>query len=387
MKSRIVFVHHSPEFGGAERHLLDLVRSLGPQQDCVIWYDPTDFYSDAFEDWPNVRIMRRPYRIHNRTIVRFWFELVRLRPRVVVLVKGIADIFPWTAYLAARISGAKRIIVIDQLIADGAPPPIPVTGMRTCVQRLFGWRARYMWGKRLQGYLPTVTVAVSEAVRQRLVTEYNYPAAKTMTIYNAVNLTCFEKAKENGSSSVHAEDQNAARVLRIICIARLSPVKRIDLLLDSLALVDQVRKNWVCTIVGGGSLEDELVKKARSLGLAPRVTFTGHVKNVRSYLENADLAVLSSDKEGLPLSLVEAMAAGLPCLVTDVGGNCEIVKHGETGLVVEAGSSKQLADGIAYFMDHADERRKMGQAGRCLANERFSLSRMTDAYKPLLRMD
>ena len=78
------------------------------------------------------------------------------------------------------------------------------------------------------------------------------------------------------------------------------------------------------------------------------------------------------------------MACGLPCVVTDVGGNREIVQHGVTGLVVEAGSPKQLADGIAYVLDHSEEREKMGQAARSLAYERFDLSCMIDEYKALL---
>lgn len=384
MKSRIVFITHSPHFGGVEKHLIDLMRSFGGQQDCVVWYDPVDFYSTSFEGWPKVQILLRPYRINNRSIFRFWIELIRLQPRVVVFVKGIADIYPWSAYLAARLSGAERFIAIDHLIADPAPTPVVQAGIKGLARRLFGWQTRYMFGKRLQGNLVDITVAVSEAVRQRLVREYRYPAEKTVTIYNGIDLTPFSDGTVPQGCPVDARDSTADRIEGIICVARLSPVKRIDVLLEALALLGEKGKNWTCAIVGGGPLESELVKKAQSLGLASRVRFTGHVENVRSYMEAADLAVLSSDKEGLPLSLVEAMACGLPCVVTDVGGNREVVQHGITGLVVEAGSPKQLADAIAYLLDHSDERRAMGQAARCSVYERFNLTRMTEEYKALL---
>ena len=241
-----------------------------------------------------------------------------------------------------------------------------------------------MFGKQLQGHIVDVTVAVSDAVRNRLVGEYRYPAVKTITIYNGVDLTF---SRRDGPAICHgwmAKPFQPGQELRIICVARLCHVKRIDVLLESLALLAKSRTDWTCTIIGGGPLEKELKEKTQALGLSSCVRFTGHVQDVHSYMETADLAVLSSDKKGLPLSLLEAMACRLPCVVTDVGGNREIVKNGTTGLVVEAGSPKQLADGIAYLLDHSEEREKMGQAARCLAYERFDLSCMVDAYKTLL---
>lgn len=384
MKSRIVFITHSPHFGGVEKHLIDLMRSFGGQQDCVVWYDPVDFYSQAFHDRPNTQILLRPYRMHHRTVFKFWRDLIKLKPRVVVFSKGIADIYPWSVYLAARLCGAERVIAIEQLIADPAPLSIAEHGMKGLVRRLCGWRTRYMFGKQLQGHFVDVTVAVSEAVRKRLVDEYHYPAEKTITIYNGVDLTFFKEGRVFNLPRLDGEGLCPDKRLRIICVARLSPVKRIDVLLESLALLARSRTDWTCTIIGGGPLEQELKEKSQALGLSSCVRFTGHVQDVHSYMQKADLAVLSSDKEGLPLSLVEAMACGLPCVVTDVGGNREIVQHGVTGLVVEAGSPKQLADGIAYVLDHSEEREKMGQAARSLAYERFDLSCMIDEYKALL---
>lgn len=205
-----------------------------------------------------------------------------------------------------------------------------------------------------------------------------------MTIYNGVDLTFFKNGRADNVSRSDGEDSEADKRLRIICVARLSPVKRIDVLLESLALMAKSRTDWTCTIIGGGPLEKELKEKTQALGLSSCVRFTGHVQDVHSYIEMADLAVLSSDKEGLPLSLVEAMACGLPCVVTDVGGNREVVQHGITGLVVEAGSPKQLADAIAYLLDNSEERRSMGQAARCLAYERFDINHMIEEYKTVL---
>ena len=84
---------------------------------------------------------------------------------------------------------------------------------------------------------------------------------------------------------------------------------------------------------------DDIVAKMRAIvGLMQTVLFGGYVGDVCSYLEMADVFVLSSDKEGLPLALGEAMAYGIPCVVTDAGGNREIMVHGETGYIVKSGS-------------------------------------------------
>jgi glycosyltransferase involved in cell wall biosynthesis len=172
--------------------------------------------------------------------------------------------------------------------------------------------------------------------------------------------------------------------VRLICVARLSPVKRIDLLLEALALLPAAGPAWKCTIVGGGRLEAELRHQADALGLTSRVEFSGQVSDVRPFLQSADLCVLSSEKEGLPLSLIEAMAFGLPCVVTDVGGNREIVLHQKTGLLVEFGSPKALSSAIEHLLAHPEERRRMGEEARKLVHERFDASMSLQRYRELL---
>ena len=381
MRTRVVFVAETTEFGGAEKHLLELVRALDGSHQSVIWYHPVDFYSRFLRGCANARVLARLSRITPRTIGAFWFRLVALRPTVVVFVKGVFDAYPWFAYLAARLSGAKRVIVIEQLIGDPAPAPVPGAGIAARVRRAVGWRGRHMTRKRLEGRLAHFTVCVSEAVRQRLVVEYGYPPRKTLTIHNGVDLASFRPLTPEPAGPSRS---SAGDPMHIVCIARLSWVKRHDLLLDALALVATTGFPWHCTIVGGGPLEAELKARAESLGLSSVVDFAGHVDDVRPYLEQADLAVLSSEKEGLPLSLVEAMAFGVPSVVTDVGGNREIVLHEQTGLVVEFGSAEKLAAAITHLLGHPDERRRMGDEARKRAYEGFDAAQQLERYSSLL---
>ena len=375
-RRRLVFIYHSPHFGGAEKHLIELTRALSGRDDCVIWFDPTDFYTEPLGPRSQVQVLPRSYRICHRTVLKFWWDLRKLKPDVVVLVKGIADIYPWSTYAAASAVGAKRVVAIEQLIAEPPPQAVEARGWKGVLRAACGWRARYMWGKRLQGLLIDKTVAVSESVRQRLVEEYHFPAESVTTIYNGIDLAQFRDCRADAGKD--------GAVVNIVCVARLSPVKRIDLLLESLARLLAHPVPWVCRIVGGGAMEIELREMARELGLANRVEFVGHVKDVRPFLEQAQLAVLSSEKEGLPLSLGEIMGCGIPCVATDVGGNREIVVHGRTGLLVEFGSPAKLAEAIAFMLSKPAERRKMGEEAKRFVHDRFDAGRMIDAYQSVL---
>jgi len=143
-----------------------------------------------------------------------------------------------------------------------------------------------------------------------------------------------------------------------VCGASRFP-KRIDVLLDALARVAVKALAFRCIIVGGG-LADALSSQCTRLGLSSRVSFVGHAEDVRPYLEAADCLVLSSENDGFPLALTEAMASGLPCIATNAGGNAEAVVHGSTGSIVSRNSTGELAGAIEYLLVHREERRTIG---------------------------
>jgi glycosyltransferase involved in cell wall biosynthesis len=115
-------------------------------------------------------------------------------------------------------------------------------------------------------------------------------------------------------------------------------------------------------LLGRGEEEENLRALAAELGIRRRVDFAGFVVNVEDYLANADVFLLSSDFEALPLALLEAMAAGLPIVATDVGGVRDLMHHDEEGIVYCPGDVQALADGIMQLFALEDRAADMGGA-------------------------
>src|SRR5262249_29781586 len=140
-----------------------------------------------------------------------------------------------------------------------------------------------------------------------------------------------------------------------------------------------------CIVVGDGYLRERLMEQVRSLGLTDHVFMLGFQRDVRPYLLAGDVFVLTSHREGLPLSILEAMACGLPCVVSNVGGNAEAVAHNVNGFVVNDGSIDEVADAVAYLIAHPRERARMAATARARARDAFDMeARLTDIKRLIL---
>jgi glycosyltransferase involved in cell wall biosynthesis len=155
-------------------------------------------------------------------------------------------------------------------------------------------------------------------------------------------------------------------------VTRFERAKGVDVLLQAMALIAPQHPGCRCVIVGTGPLESELRALSEALDLSKSVIFVGYAPDVRPYLEAADIFVLPSRREGLPLAVLEAMACGLPCVVTDAGGNSEAVSHGRSGLVVKADSAAELADAITQLLRNKEERRRLGANARKRVEQEFN---------------
>src|SRR5262245_50979038 len=169
----------------------------------------------------------------------------------------------------------------------------------------------------------------------------------------------------------------------VVTVARLSPEKDIDTLLRAAAIAREEHGGLRLEIAGDGACLPALQTVTRELGLADRVRFLGQVRDVPAVLGRASLFVLPSRTEGVSLTLLEAMARGLPVVATRVGGNPEVVVEGETGLLVPAGSPADLARAMLRLQRDPDRCRRMGLAGRKRVERHFDIRRLVANYEDL----
>ncbi|MEO6525567.1 MAG: glycosyltransferase family 4 protein [Gemmatimonadaceae bacterium] len=181
-------------------------------------------------------------------------------------------------------------------------------------------------------------IAVSRSVAARLRGRFHAPDAKMRVIPNAITLRLPVPPDQRLRAELAGDDSTPL----VLTVARLDAQKGVGFLLDAAAALPEA----AFVIAGDGPERAALEARAEALGLDDRVRFLGHRRDVPSLLAVADVFVLPSLYEGLPLSVMEAMAANVPVVATAIGGTDEIVRDGETGWLVAPGDGRALAAGI-----------------------------------------
>lgn len=156
-----------------------------------------------------------------------------------------------------------------------------------------------------------------------------------------------------GIDPVPARPANMTPEFDLILVGRISPVKRVDIFLESVAVLRRALPNVRAVVVGGGPDHQAMVKRAAELGLSECVVFAGFQADVLSWLHRSRVFVLTSDSEGLSLALMEAFMCGLPAVVSDVGDLGDLVKNGRNGYLVGSRTPEAFAD--AYHRLLADK--------------------------------
>lgn len=383
MKTRYLFVTRTWSRGGAEKHLQDLIARLDSScSESVVACLESDQYSEFLKACQGVTV-RQYGGCSPASLLSYWLLFREHRADIILFVNGWLGLFPWYAYVAARTCGARRVMAVEHLVAD-VPERVRGGGVLNSLRRMLGYHARALWRIRLGGLLSHKIVAVSNAVRDMLIREYGYPSTKTVTVLNGVDLRYYARSTSTPPGDKRLELGFAETDDIVLCISNLNAQKRIDVLLEAFCQVAAKNPHAKCVILGSGDLEATLRRKAVQLNLEGSVIFKGHVRDVRPYLEVADLFVMSSDKEGLSLSLGEAMAYGIPCIATDVGGNKEIVAHDYTGLLVEPRSPDQLAVAICKLLAQPEERRRMGVNALLRVREEFNIEASMKRFMTVL---
>lgn len=348
MRPRILLVVTLAETGGAQTYVASLLPALTDRFDVAV---------AAHGDGPlrtvatAVGVRFVPLR-HVRRPLSLWRDVLGL----LELLRLLRRERPHIVHLNSAKAG-----VLGRLAAGLARVPIRI-------YTVHGWAflahsepasTLYRWVERLLRPLTTVTICVADSERRAGLAALTCDERTTVVIHNGVDPTGAPASRAHSGPP------------RLVAVGRLQAPKDALTLVRALAALRE--RPYEAVIVGEGPDRPVVDAEVRRLGLEATVQLAGKREDVPDLLATADIFVLSSRSEGLPLSILEAMAVGLPVAASAVGGVPEVVVEGATGLLVPPGDAQLLAAAIERLLEDPDLRRRLGEAGRMRIVEHFNL--------------
>ncbi|MEW6052149.1 MAG: glycosyltransferase [Candidatus Zixiibacteriota bacterium] len=224
-------------------------------------------------------------------------------------------------------------------------------------------------------------IAVSEELRDNMFRKLKVQKHKMQIILNGVNMETFSPRPKSETLLRELDISPEARVVGTV--GRLETIKDQATLIEGFAQLHRALPESVLVLVGGGSLQTELEEQVRSLNLTDSVRFAGKRADIPDFLNLFDLFVLSSVSEGTSVSLLEAMASGLPAVVTNVGGNPAIVDDNVNGILFKVGDADGLAAALQSLLTDDTRRSAFARAAREKVGREYSLDKMVAEYERL----
>jgi glycosyltransferase involved in cell wall biosynthesis len=257
------------------------------------------------------------------------------------------------------------------------------------ITTLHGWTAKRAWSKlglyRLldQLMLPRldgVVVVNEQMLRLRALTRLRHPAR---AIANGVTSENFAPGRGDDTLTKNIAGLRQSHSTLLGVVGRLSPEKNVACLVEALHQLAASHAGVGLVIFGDGPERETIERTIAQLGMSRRVLLSGYVANARQYLASLDVLVIPSLTEGLPMILLEAMAACVPVIATRVGDIPAVL--GELGVLVEPGDSKALAAAIAATVDELPKHRALAAQGADRIAAHYSASAMADRYSEVYR--
>jgi len=345
MNARVLLLTTDSKICGTERMILSLLRRLDRGRVTPLlatMKGPGDLVDEAARlgvEAVNLEMDRGLWRG-----LRRWRKVVdEFHPRVI-------HAFLHHANLLAR---ATRLVNRDLRV---------IAGIRT-VYTAADYGRLYGWLERLTHPLDTFFVANSEAGRWGLTENMGLPDRKLVVVHNGLEWMEEETDPARIRREVRSEFGLNDGHLVVGIVAQLRPPKRHDLLIQAAGDLKERYPGLRMLIIGQGEMEAALKEQAKKAGLEDRVIFTGYRDDARRLLRGMDLFALPSEVEGEPVSILEAMAAGLPVAAARAGGIPEVVAHGGTGILCDPGSRDGLRDTLAELLASPEKRHAMGRRG------------------------
>ena len=355
---RVVHIAESTGWAGGERYLLALATALDRKRFTLSVIVPDD--GPLVErlhalDIETCRVPLNARLVSPGAFLALVRALQRLRPTIVQSHGARSNVY---TRLAARYAGVPIVLsTVHNSLFD---------------YEVAGWRrALYVLAERVTSQLADRIVAVSQAIARDLVHRYRIDAARTVVVHNGIDAWAFRPARDPASVRAELRVPRGRRV--VVMAGRMTPQKGWDVLLEAAARLVPARDDLLWLLVGDGPLWPALTRRAGELGVP--ACFVGARADMADMLGCADVVVLASRSEGLPFTLLEAMALGKPVVATRVGGVPEVVEDGRSGRLVPAEDAGALAGAVAAVLD-APDRAAMGARGRARVETAFTLDAM-----------
>lgn len=354
-RARVLHLITRLPIGGAERLLVDVVRRLDPARfdSVVCCIQARDVLAAELEsagvavhcldrmqskrfDWRAVRDLARLLRSERISLLHSHLYHANLYGRI-----------------AARLAGVPAVATVHNVYTRSK-----------LHRRLLN---------RLLSRISSRVIAVSDEVRRDLIEHDGIDAAKVVTIRNGIDLR--RVATGLTRQEARARLSIPEGTLAIGCIGRLEEQKGHRFLLEACAMLQFPLK---LIVAGDGRLRDELESRATALGIAPNVSFLGARSDIAEILRALDVYAMPSLWEGLSLAMLEAMAAGLPLVISDVSGVAQAFGDEDCGIRVPPGDAAALAEAIRVLAQSPEQRERLGEAGRRRVRAEFDIEVMID---------
>jgi glycosyltransferase involved in cell wall biosynthesis len=236
------------------------------------------------------------------------------------------------------------------------------------------------WLQRLAYRRGVIPVAVAREVAVSL--ERLYGIGNSRVVWNCIPTDLYA-SPQTSRLAWRAKQGFSEEDILFVCVARFAPQKNHALLINAFAKGPACDAKAHLVLAGQGVLRAQLQERVNQLGLTNRVHFLGLRRDIPDVLGAADIFALGSDYEGNPLSVIEAMAAGLPIVSTAAGGVPELLQNGEQGFIVQPGHAEELCEAMMTLLKDPELRRTMGAAAAARAKQKFDVSAMVRAYEEL----
>ena len=361
-KINILFLIDGFNIGGAELNLLEMLRNIDKRK-----YDITVC---SFMDSGPLQPDFKQLGFQVKLILRKW----RFDPSIFLKLRSLMKKNSYDIVLTLLFYPD----IVGTLIAHSCRVPCILSwATASHYDRDFDpWHRRFFY--KIAMKKSNKIIAVSNETKESIIKREKFSPDKILVIPSGLNIDKYSR-DVSGMKKVQKNDS----LFVIGVVARLNYIKGHVFLIRALKEVKAVFPNFQCRLIGDGEYKPVINELVQKLGLSEHVQFMGFRRDIPEQLKQLDVFVLPSLSEGLPMVILEAMAASVPIVASSVGGIPEVIKNNVNGILVKPGDSESLARGIQSLFASREKREKLAREARNFVEKKFSITTLIKSFEEI----